>query len=159
MIAKTKKFTLDPNKYLMLATGNLISKQWWYILGPVALGVGGFFIPWTWLWLTLAILAPILYLLFKMAQFAGITRMEQTKMMFEKKMYYEIDARQILMKMSERMGSPLSWENIKEVKKGKEAYLFIGDKNVPILYIPFDVFQNQNGISFTESILKRKELM
>jgi len=157
MIAKTKKFQLDPNKYIMIATGNLLKEQWWYGFGPLALGSLSFFLPGDAWYITFAILIPLGYLLFWMAQFAGVTRMEQSKMMFEK-MSYEIDSRQILMKLNAKMGSALPWDQITKAKKGKDHFLLIASK-AQFIYLPFDAFQNQNSISFVESILKRKELI
>ena len=46
-------------------------------------------------------------------------------MMFEK-MSYEIDSRQILMKLNAKMGSALPWDQITKAKKGK--ILSSGDK-------------------------------
>ena len=39
-----------------------------------------------------------------------------------------------------------------------EPFLLIASK-AQFIYLPFDAFQNQNSISFVESILKRKELI
>ena len=157
MIAKTKKFQLDPNKYIMLATSNLLKEQWWYGFGPLALGCLSFFLPGDAWYITFAILIPVGYVLFWMAQFAGVTKMEQSKIMFEK-MSYEIDSRQIMMKLNAKMGSAMPWDNIQKAKKGKDHFLLIASK-AQFIYLPFDVFQNQNGISFLESILKRKDLI
>lgn len=158
MIAKTKKFQMDPNDYILLATKNLISEQWWYIFGPITLGCLSFIWPGGAGWfITFAILIPILYLLFWMAQFAGVTKMEQSKMMFDK-LSYEIDSRQILMKLNPKMGSQIPWETITKAKKGKDYFLLVAGK-AQFIKLPFDVFQNANMVQFTESILRRKELL
>jgi hypothetical protein len=99
----------------------------------------------------------LLYLLFWLAQFIAVTQLEQNKVMFEK-MTYEIDSRQIIMKLNTKQGMPMNWDMIKKVRTGKEAYTLILSK-AQLIYLPKKAFNSDNEIKFFESILKRKSLI
>ena len=112
MIVKTKKYKLESGTYIKMGLVNVLKEQWWVILIAVAIACGYFWIA-SWWWISMAILAYILYLLFWVIQFAGVTQMEQNKVIFEK-MSYEIDSRQILMKLNAQQGMPIKWDLIKK---------------------------------------------
>jgi len=156
MIVKTKKYQLPKKTYINLGLMELLKKQWWYILGPIALGCIAFALPsYKWWFIIPAILIPILYLLFWAIQFAGVTQLEQNKVMFDK-LSYEIDSRQVLIKLNTKQGSPMQWSMIKGAKKGKDYFLLIVSKG-QFIHLPFKIFNSDNDIKFVESILKRKE--
>ncbi len=83
--------------------------------------------------------------------------MEQAKMMFEK-MGYEIDSRQLLIKLNEKQGSPVKWDMFKQVYKRKNDFLFIMGRG-QFLLLPYKIFATDNDLKFVESILNRKELI
>ncbi len=158
MIVKTKKYQLPKKTYINLGIIVLLKKQWWYILGPLVIGCIAFFLPsYKWWFIVPAILAPILYLLFWAIQFAGVTQLEQNKIMFEK-LSYEIDSRQVLIKLNAKQGSPLQWNMIKEAWKGKDHFLLVVSKG-QFVHLPFRIFNSENDIKFLESILRRKEFI
>ena len=150
----TKKYKLDTTQYIKLAMTNVIKEWWWAFLVPIALASLTIFFPGThWFWIS-ALIITVLYLLFWLIQFAGVTQLEQFKVIFEK-LSYEIDSRQILMKINPKQGMPLQWDNIKNAKRLKDGFLFIISK-AQLIYLPNKAFNNQNDIKFVESILKRK---
>ena len=123
------------------------------VLIAVAIACGYFWIP-SWWWISMALLAYALYWLFWVIQFAGVTQMEQNKVMFEK-LSYEIDSRQVLMKINSKQGMPIKWEMIKDAQMKEDAYILVLSK-AQFIHLPFRIFNSQNEIKFVETILKRK---
>ena len=132
---------------------NVLKEQWWVVLIAIAIACGYFWIA-SWWWISMAILAYILYLLFWVIQFAGVTQMEQNKVMFEK-MSYEIDSRQILMKLNVKQGMPINWNMIKKVEAKKDAFVLTMSK-AQFIHLPYKIFNSENDKKFVETILKRK---
>ncbi|MEM9896734.1 MAG: YcxB family protein [Bacteroidota bacterium] len=153
MIVRTRKYQLPTSTYVKVALKSVLKQQWWAFAIYLAICGGYFWIPNHW-WITGATIALILYLLFWLIQFAGVTQMEQGKFMFQK-LSYEISSQQILIKLNAKQGMPLKWEQIKRAKKGKQAFTFFMSK-AQLLHLPFKVFNNENEIRFIESVLKRK---
>ena len=162
MIIKTKRYKLENKTYINLAMRHLLRTQWRWAAVPVGillfnlvLNLTGVYSNW-WIYLV-ALLVVVGYLLFWFIQFTGVTQLEQSKPMFQK-FIYEIDSRQILMKLNTKEGMQLKWENIKEVVKEKEHFLLFFSR-VQFLHLPFTIFNSENDIRFLESILKRKNLL
>lgn len=153
MIVKTRKYKLETKTYIKIGMLNILKEQWWVILIALAIASGYFFIA-SWWWISMAILAYVLYLLFWVIQFAGVSQMEQNKVMFEK-LAYEIDSRQILMKVNPKQGMPIKWEMIKRAKIDKDAFLLTLSK-AQFIHLPFRIFNSDNERKFVETILKRK---
>lgn len=153
MIVKTRKYKLETGTYIKLAFANILKEQWWVILIFVALLVPTIFIP-SWWWFIGATIALVLYLLFWLIQFAGVTQLEQNKVLFEK-MSYEIDSRQVLMKLNPKQGMPITWDNVKKAQKGKDYYALYISK-AQLIHLPFKIFNTENERKFLETILKRK---
>jgi hypothetical protein len=156
MIIKTKKYKLETGTYIKLGLRNVFKEQWWVILIALAIASGYFFIA-SWWWISMAILAYVLYLLFWVIQFAGVTQMEQNKVMFTK-LAYEIDSRQVLMKVNTKQGMPVNWDMIKKAYIDKDAYVLIMSK-AQFIHLPFRIFNTPNEKKFMETILKRKALV
>ena len=104
-----------------------------------------------------ALIALTLYVLFWVIQFAGVTQLEQSKMLFEK-LSYEIDSRQILIKLNSKQGMPMKWEQIKRAWIDKNQIVLVVNK-AQLMLFPLNVFKTQNEIKFIETILKRKGLI
>lgn len=153
MIVKTKKYQLTTSTYIKLAMINVLKKQWWVILIALAICGGYFFIPNMW-WFIGAGIALVLYLLFWLIQFAGVTQMEQSKILFER-LSYEINSQQVLIKISSKQGMPIQWDQIKSAKVGKDSITLVVNM-AQIIYLPFKVFKTDNERKFVETILKRK---
>lgn len=153
MIIKTKKYKLETKTYIKLGMINILKEQWWVILIALAIASGYFFIA-SWWWISMAILAYVLYLLFWVIQFAGVSQMEDNKVMFER-LSYEIDSRQILMKLNPKQGMPIKWEMIKRAQINKEAFVLTMSK-AQFIYLPFRIFNSENERKFLETILRRK---
>ncbi|MFK7900247.1 MAG: YcxB family protein [Cyclobacteriaceae bacterium] len=157
MVVKTKKYQLESKKYISLAMGTVIKKYWWALLIPIALAACTFLVPSTnWFWIS-ALIITALYFLFWYIQFAGLTQMEQAKMLFEK-LAYEIDSRQILIKLNAKQGMPIKWDQVQKAYVKKDAFLFVINK-VQLVHLPHRIFNNPSEIKFVESVLKRKKLI
>ncbi|WP_028978939.1 YcxB family protein [Sporocytophaga myxococcoides] len=156
MIIKTKKYQLPKNTYVKIALTNLVKKQWWYIFGPILFGCIAIFLPdYKWWFIVTAIIAVVGYILFWAIQFTGVTQLPQNQIMFDK-LTYEIDSRQVLIKLNPKQGSPIQWNMVVAAEKTKDAYLLIINK-AQIIHLPFKIFNSDNDIRFMDSILKRKE--
>ena len=158
MIAKTKRYAFDPKIYRKIALVKLLRAQWWYAALPVAIGALSFVWPsYKWWFISFFVLIPSLYILFWYIQFYGATQLEQGKIWFQK-LSYEIDNKQILIKLDARQGMPMPWENIKTVEKNEDYYLLVINK-AQMIYLPFKMFLSDNDLRFFESVLKRKNLV
>ncbi len=153
MIVKTRKYKLPTGTYIKLSMINVLQQQWWVALIVIALCCGYFIIPNIW-WFIGTGIALVLYLLFWLIQFAGVTQLDQTKMLFEK-LSYEINSQQVMIKLNERQGMPMKWDQIKRAKAGKDYYLLVVNK-AQLIHLPFKIFKTENERKFVGSILKRK---
>ena len=154
MIVKTKKYKLETGKYIKLALVGVLRQQWW--VGLIVVGLmSGSFIIWSHWWITGTLIAFALYIIFWLIQFAGITQLEQGKVLFEK-LSYEITSQQILIKVNTKQGMPIKWEQIRRARKVKSGFVLWLSK-VQIIYFPFRVFNSENEQKFVETILRRKE--
>ncbi len=156
MIVKTKKYQLPKNTYIKIALWSALRQQWWVSLIYVALNLPVFFLP-SWWWFIGSTIALVLFVLFWLIQFAGATQMEQFKILFDK-LGYEIDSRQILIKINTKQGMPMKWENISRAVVQKDAFTLFVNK-AQIIHLPFRVFNTENEMKFVETILKRKGLL
>jgi len=153
MIIKTRKYQLPTKKYIQVALGAVIKQQWWISLIYIAICSGYFLIP-NWWWVIGATIALGLYFLFWLIQFAGVTQLEQGKLLFEK-LSYEINSQQVLIKLNSKQGMPIKWDQIRRAEKAKDAFnLFVS--KAQIIHLPFKIFNSENGIKFLETVLKRK---
>ena len=153
MIVRTKKYQLATGKYIGLALVGVLKQQWWVFLIYFAICSGFFIIPNAW-WIIGASIALILYLLFWLVQFAGVTQLEQSKFLFNK-LNYELSSQQILVKLNSKQGMPMKWDQIKRASTKKEAFLLFVSK-AQLIYLPHRIFNSDNEIKFFETILKRK---
>ncbi len=156
MIIKTKKYKLETGTYIKLALAAVIRKQWWVILIALAIMCGAFII-WSHWWITGALIAYALYILFWLIQFAGVTQLDQGKVLFDR-LNYEITSQQILIKINVKQGMPLKWDQIKRAKMGKNYFLLFVSK-VQLIHLPFRIFNSEAEKKFMETILKRKGLI
>ena len=153
MIVKTKKYKLPTGTYIKLALKNVLLEQWWVIPIALAIASGAFFI-FSWWWIIGALLGYGLYVLFWLIQFAGVTQLEQSKILFEK-LSYEINSQQILIKVNPRQGMSIKWENVRKAIIGKDYFLLIITK-AQLIHLPFRIFNTEHERKFIETILKRK---
>ena len=156
MIIKTKKYQLPTGTYIKMGLVSILKEQWWVILIALAICCGYFWIASLW-WIFGGLIAYSLYVLFWAIQFTGVTQMEQNKPIFQK-MAYEIDSRQILMKVNAKEGMPVQRNMIKRVEVSKDAYILYLSK-AQFIHLPFKIFNSDNDKKFLEAILKRKELL
>ncbi len=156
MIVKTKKYKLETGTYIKIGLQNILKEQWWVSLIYLAICLMYFVIPSLW-WIIGGTIALVLYILFWVIQFAGIPQLEQNKVLFEK-LGYEIDSRQILIKVSNKQGMPITWDMVKRAAIGKNHFVLVVSK-AQLIHLPFRIFNNDNQVKFVETILKRKGLI
>lgn len=156
MIVKTKKYQLEKGVYIKKCMKNALLSFWWAFLIPIALitvtavtsQIG---------WAIGGVVAAILFVLFWYIQFAGVSQLDQFKMIFDSYVY-EIDSRQIMMKVDSKRGMPLKWEQIKKASADKNGItMFLSRAHM--VYLPKRLFKTDNDIKFVESIMKRKSLL
>lgn len=156
MIVRTKKYALEPKIFRKIALRNVMKDLWWVFLIPIAMITTGILIGHTWMWIT-AIALTGLYYGFWWIQFAGVSQLPQYQQLFQK-MSYEIDSRQVMMKINPKQGMPIQWDKIKSAKATKKGFIMILSR-AQFIYLPMKVFNNINDIKFVESVLKRKNLI
>lgn len=156
MIVKTKKYKLETGTYIKAGLAGVLKQQWWVLIIVVALMSMNFVLPNIW-WIIGTLIAYVLYILFWLIQFAGVTQLEQGKFLFEK-LSYEISSQQILIKLNTKQGMPIKWNQIKRAKVGKNNFILFMSK-VQFFYWPFKIFNTDNERKFVETVLKRKGLI
>jgi hypothetical protein len=156
MIVKTRKYKLESKTFIKLGLTNILREQWWVWLIFGALVAMTFIIPSNWWWIG-ALIALILYWLFWLIQFAGVTQLEQTKMLFEK-LSYEINSKQITIWLNTKQGMPVAWDKVKKAEITKDAFVLKLSK-AQFIYLPFKIFNSENEVKFVETILRRKEFI
>ncbi len=158
MISKTKKYQLDKNTFIKLGMQNVLLEWWWAFLVPVAIMLIPIFVKGAFWWcFSIALISTILYVLFWAIQFAGVSQLEQSKVLFQK-FFYEIDSRHIIAKINDKEGMQISWDKIIKVKPGKDYYMFFLSK-VQFLYFPHSIFKSEHDLRVLETILRRKKLL
>ena len=184
MIVKTKKYALDQKTYINIALRQWVKENWKWAFVPLALILLNVILnvtnvyPNYWIYIVVVLLT-ILYVLFWAVQITGISQMEQSKALFQKYVY-EIDSRQILMRINAKEGGILRWNQIDSAIKDKEAYILFlnnaeamanvkanwiaktvtkGLSKAQFLYLPFAIFTSDNDLRFTDALLKRKGLL
>lgn len=162
LTVKTKKFSLDKKQYVRIAMRQTWNQQKYWLLLPLGLlmlnailNLTGVY-PNIWIYITV-ILATALYAGFWWVQYTGVTQLEQYKQLFEKYMY-EIDSRQILVKLNTKEGGVMQWEQIKSAYKDKDAYVLIMSRG-QFLHFPESVFNSEHDVRLFERILKQKNLL
>ena len=156
---KTKKYGLEKNKYIAMCMRQLFANQWKWAFLPLALVGLNIFLNLSgtyknyWIYIFLAI-GVIGYILFWLIQFTGITQLAQYKQLFDK-YRYEIDSRQIFMKLSDKEGGMIKWDMILGAYKDKDAYVLEMGK-YQFLHLPFSVFNNDNDKKLLDKILRDK---
>jgi len=156
MNVKTKKYKLETKTYVRIGMTGVLRKQWWVSLIVLALCSMTFLVPSAW-WIIGTMIALVLYLLFWLIQFYGFPQLEQNKFLFER-LSYEINSKQILMKLNPRQGMPLGWDKIQRAKVSADSITLYLSK-VQMIHLPKKVFNTDNERKFVESILRRKGLL
>jgi len=159
---KTKKYGLEKNKYIAMCMRQLFANQWKWSFIPLALVGLNVFLNLSgtyknyWIYIFLAI-GVIGYILFWLIQFTGITQLAQYKQLFDK-YRYEIDSRQIFMKISDKEGGMIKWDMILSAYKDKEAYVLEMGK-YQFIYLPLSIFNNDNDRKLMDKIMRDKGLI
>jgi hypothetical protein len=158
---KTKKYGLEKNKYIVMCMRQLFANQWKWAFIPLALVGLNVFLNLSgtyknyWIYIFLAV-GVVGYILFWLIQFSGITQLAQYKQLFDK-YRYEIDSRQIFMKISEKEGGIIKWDMILSAYKDKQAYV-LEMGQYQFIYLPFVIFNNDNDRKLMDKIMRDKGL-
>ncbi|MEN9959544.1 MAG: hypothetical protein RLZZ474_1788 [Bacteroidota bacterium] len=159
---KTKKYGLEKNKYIAMCMRQLFANQWKWAFLPLALVGLNVFLNLSgtyknyWIYIFLAV-GVIGYILFWLIQFTGITQLAQYKQLFDK-YRYEIDSRQIFMKISDKEGGMIKWDMILSAYKDKDAYVLEMGK-YQFIYLPLAIFNNDNDRKLMDKIMRDKGLI
>ncbi|OJW66920.1 MAG: hypothetical protein BGO68_01700 [Candidatus Amoebophilus sp. 36-38] len=156
MIIRTKKYKLPNRVYILLGMKNIIREQWWVFLIAIGILSGTFFIKTIW-FVIIATVGLILYFLFWLIQFYGVTQLEQNQLIFER-LGYEITSQQIMMQINTKQGMPILWEQVKRASQGKDYFLLVITKS-HLIQLPYKIFNSKNEVKFVETILKRRGLL
>jgi YcxB-like protein len=156
MIVKTKKYQLTANTYIKLGLRNIIREQWWVFAIALVIVSGTFFVKTIWFVLGASI-ALLLYFLFWVIQFYGVSYVEQNKLLFER-LRYEISSQHIMIQLTPKQGMPIAWEQVKRATQGRDYFLLVISK-AHLIHLPYKIFNSKNEIKFVETILKRKALI
>lgn len=135
-----------------------ILKQWlWVWAIPPAV--------WAIFWVTdlfwwgfgLALFLIVGYLLFWVVQFVGVSQHERAKALFDR-YSYEIDSRQIMLKVSAKQGMPMKWNMVQSAKKTSDSYI-LSMSRAEFLVLPYEIFRKENDLKLMDNLLKRKNLI
>ena len=157
--AKTKKYQVPVNTYVKIGMENIVREWWWAFLVPLVLIALGIVIGGGWAWglgIT-AFVLTLIYLLFWAAQFYGLSQVPQGKVLFEK-LSYEFEQKQIKIMKSQKEGMMMPWDSIKKASMGKDS-ITLKLSIVQFIHLPFNIFQTENDLKFTERLLKQKGLL
>lgn len=158
MIIKTKKYELSKKLYTTLCLKSILKEFWWVWFVPLAVMLLPIFVSGAFWWcLSISLTLIVGYWAFWYIQFTAITQLDQYKIIFEK-FSYEIDSRQILMKINAKEGSQITWDKIQKAEKTKEAFILTLSR-AQFIYLPLDLFKNDLELKFMETILSRKGLI
>jgi hypothetical protein len=154
----TKKFELTKKKYIQLGLNILVKTEGIWALAPLAVIIIGFFIPRGFGWmLSLALIGALGYVGFRLLQMVGFTQHEMSKTFFYR-VNYELDGKHLLLKVDAKNGMPIEWKNFQKVYKLKDGYL-LSIARGQFIFLPFNIFKNENDKKLTEVIFSRKSLI
>jgi len=158
MVIKTKKYGLSKKQYINMCLKSVLKEFWWVWFIPLAIMLLPIFISGAFWWcFSITLLLIVLYLGFWYIQFTAITQLDQYKILFEK-FSYEIDSRQILMKINTKEGSQITWDKVKKAEKTKDAFILTISR-AQFIHLPFDLFKSDLELKFMETLLRRKGLI
>ncbi len=158
MVIKTKKYGLSKKQYINMCLKSVLKEFWWVWFIPLTIMLLPIFISGAFWWcFSITLLLIVLYLGFWYIQFTAITQLDQYKMLFEK-FSYEIDSRQILMKINAKEGSQITWDKVKKAEKTKDAFILTISR-AQFIHLPFDLFKSDLELKFMETLLRRKGLI
>lgn len=177
---RTKKYQLTPELYTQMALKRLWHKQWWVLVALAGFGAALALVWHSWWVLTIVLTLALLHVLFWGAQVAGVTKLEQTKVLFER-VFYEISAQRFLLKKNDREGAEMKWDFFDRVERTPTGFVFsfnprppagapqpsafqrvmqrLGAGELQFLYLPFDIFLKPADLKLMEATLRRKGLL
>lgn len=156
----TKKTQMEVKQFVTLGMKKVIKKYWWAFLVPPAIIMPGFIWTGALIWLIAgALLVTGLYLAFWYLQFYGLSMHPQGKMLFEKQLYaITHEYLGIMKKETDPQGAMIPWTQVQLVEKTPTAYV-VHVTLAQIMILPYDIFQSQQDLNFTEAIMRKHGLL
>ena len=156
MTISTKKAELQRNTYIKLALLHLLRRQWWVGALAVLLTAAIRHLGWG-RWAIVPPILLLLYFLFWLVQFYGVTVVEDSAFIFDK-MSYQINSQQIILQLTPKQGMAIAWDQIKAAKAREKGFvLFLSAAQ--LIYLPHRIFKGEHEIRFVLMLLKRKKLI
>jgi hypothetical protein len=177
---RTKKTQLTAERYTEIALRRLWKKQWWLLVALAGFGVALALVWPSWWVIAIVALLALLHVLFWGVQVTGVTKLDQTKILFER-VFYEINAQNFLLKKNDREGAQLKWEMFDRADRLPDAFIltftstpppgappatrlqktlsWLGASELQFMVLPFDIFIKPADLKLMESTLKRKNLL
>ena len=177
---RTKKTQLTTERYTEIALRRLWKKQWWVLVALAAFGIMLTLVWPSWWVLAIVVVLALLHVLFWGVQVTGVTKLEQTKILFER-VFYEINAQNFLLKKNDREGAHLKWEMFERADRLPNAYVltftstppagapapsrlqraltWLGAGELQFMVLPFDIFLKPADLKLMEATLRRKNLL
>ncbi|MDR2401996.1 MAG: YcxB family protein [Cytophagales bacterium] len=155
MDIKTKPFALNKTSYIKLCHGRLIKKYKWIGLAILSLTLILALI-FKLYWLNILSLVSVsLFYLFWIFVFYLVTKIQQTKMIFDK-YFYTISNDNIFAMIDMKKGMCIPWDKIKNCEERKDGFL-LGLTQSHIVYLPHKIFKSDFDISRFRMMLKNKK--
>lgn len=177
---RTKKTQLTAERYTEIALKRLWKRQWWVLVALAGFGLVLALLWPSWWVLAIVLTLALLHVLFWGVQVTGVTKLEQTKILFER-VFYEINAQRFLLKKNEREGAELKWEMFARAERLPDAYVltlastpppgappatrlqraltWFGASELQFLVLPFEIFAKPADLKLMEATLRRKSLL
>ncbi len=177
---RTKKTQLTAERYTEIALRRLWKRQWWVLVALAGFGLVLALIWPSWWVLAIVLSLALLHVLFWGVQVTGVTKLEQTKILFER-VFYEINPQRFLLKKNDREGAELKWEMFARAERLPAAYVltftstpppgappatrlqraltWLGASELQFLVLPYDIFVKPADLKLMEATLRRKNLL
>lgn len=177
---RTKKTQLTAERYTEIALKRLWKKQWWVLVALAGFGLVLVLVWPSWWVLAIVLTLALLHVLFWGVQVTGVTKLEQTKILFER-VFYEINPQRFLLKKNDREGAELKWEMFARVDRLPDAYIltftstpppgsppasrlqrvltWLGAGELQFMVLPFDIFVKPADLKMMDATLRRKNLL
>ena len=157
MDIKTKPFALNKNLYIKLCNDRLIRKYKW--IGLVILGITlilSLIVKKYWL-NVVSLSAVLIFYLAWLTIFFSITKVPQTKILFDR-YFYTISNDCVVAMTDPRKGMCIPWDKIKTCEETKDGFILSLTQS-HIMFFPYKIFKSDFDISFFRVLLKNKKYL
>lgn len=157
MDIKTKPFALNKNFYIKLCNKCLFQKYKWIGLGVLGITfILSLIVKKYWL-NVMSLSAVLIFYLVWLMIFYFVTRVPQTKVIFEK-YFYTISNENIFAMMDPRRGMCIPWDKIKSCEERNDGFILSLTQS-HIIFFPYKIFKSDFDISCFRALLKKKSYL